>query len=995
MRTGLSPTSAAADDYSVEQSMDSCAVGPERDLDTDGYKSAMEQGQSNILVAVRVRPVLKKERLNNCREFVKVLDDKMLVIHDPHAEANADDPLRAGRRRDKKFAFDHVFGSHAQQRYVFEKTTLFLLDGVLNGYNATVFAYGATGSGKTHTMLGTVDQPGLMMLTLQELFRKIRATETDRRYKVTLTYLEVYNENLRDLLNPSSEYLDLREDPIKGSMKVAGLTEIEATCAEDVLDQLRIGNKYRTQEATAANEGSSRSHAVLQVVVEQRERTADVNAEIKIGKLSMIDLAGSERASITQNRGIRMVEGANINRSLLALGNCINALGDKSNKGSYVPYRDSKLTRLLKDSLGGNCRTVMVAAISPCNFEETLNTLKYAHRAKNIKTTVERNVLNVSYHVHQYMQIISELRTEVSELKQKLITSGSGEDNMSEETLRERKVIDQLRQQIAQNFEDRMQIRRSLMELEEQNVKNVMEINKIQVEVSQLDRELQSLNQAPPSPVPTATSPNISQFDADAGQSAKDRSKTPHRLAQSRREIRTIVANIEKNKRLKVELISRLKKLEEEAKASHSLLSSVVKTSDMRDLLEMNYRARLLELQNVEFEEAAVINGQMMQARAVELKQRGVQLKRKDAIISKLMDLLKSNNIEVPSEVSTLYVNDLQADSAESTANLPRLPERDLDSVGVSMIPYQHLLYPSSLALLQNIGLSSAAGRSNSPVMLSPPDSRKKRRSPLSTLSSHVDYADPDTSTMPSILSFSNPSSSTSPIPVTGSLSSLPPIRKSTVSTDDAISRPSVSFQQDPLSGPRLGQPAGRSRPLVSGLQGALGAPQVLQAAGKPSALAKANAKFSSNGRPLPVRAPLKKSHSQVAFLKDVNSSFFSQPSSCVPSDGLGSPNSSAASDPGHIASEPPVQVVRVPVRVRKTAFSENHDSSQYTPAPPLQGQPLSSLGPPSSVVNANRVSGAALRAGGPVHGRLYRGAPSVPTGASRKPAAANAPLRS
>merc|ERR1719359_2206327 len=185
---------------------------------------------------------------------------------------------------------------------------------------------------------------------------------------------------------------------------------------------LHQANRHRTTESTGANEVSSRSHAVLQVAIEQRERTADLVSEIQVGKLSMIDLAGSERASQTNNRGIRMIEGANINRSLLALGNCITAL---SSAVGFVPYRDSKMTRLLKDSLGGNCRTVMIANVSPChlNFEDTHNTLKYANRAKNIKTKVARNIVSVNYHLSKYSEIIKELRGEVADLKTKLATA--------------------------------------------------------------------------------------------------------------------------------------------------------------------------------------------------------------------------------------------------------------------------------------------------------------------------------------------------------------------------------------------------------------------------------------------------------------------------------------------------------------------------------------------------------------------------------------------
>jgi kinesin family protein 18/19 len=200
---------------------------------------------------------------------------------------------------------------------------------------------------------------------MEDLFVHSRnyATQFGVQYKVIVSFLEVYNENIRDLLSDVEEYLDLREDPIKGPV-VASITEIETCSGQEIMQLLHQGNSKRSQAATAANEVSSRSHAVLQVLVECRDRAPGVVANIKVGKLSLVDLAGSERAANTKNIGQRLMEGANINRSLLALGNCINALGEKGNKGNFVPYRDSKLTRLLKDSLGGNCRTVMIANIS-------------------------------------------------------------------------------------------------------------------------------------------------------------------------------------------------------------------------------------------------------------------------------------------------------------------------------------------------------------------------------------------------------------------------------------------------------------------------------------------------------------------------------------------------------------------------------------------------------------------------------------------------------
>ena len=190
----------------------------------------------------------------------------------------------------------------------------------------------------------------------------------DFDYTVLITYVEIYNEMIRDLLVPTSGYLELRDDSDKG-IQIAGITEFKAESTEQVMNLLLIGNKRRTTESTNANQTSSRSHAVFQINVQKTHRTKNINVETSAGKLSLIDLAGSERGTVTENRGIRLMEGAKINRSLLALPNCINALGDKNKKGFFVPYRDSKLTRLLKDSLGGNCKTVMIANISPAHSQ--------------------------------------------------------------------------------------------------------------------------------------------------------------------------------------------------------------------------------------------------------------------------------------------------------------------------------------------------------------------------------------------------------------------------------------------------------------------------------------------------------------------------------------------------------------------------------------------------------------------------------------------------
>ena len=283
----------------------------------------------------------------------------------------------------------------------------------------------ATGCGKTHTISGTEGDPGIIYLTMADLFQRIEDRKDEWNVEVMVTFLEIYNEEIRDLLaEPGTSLprggLQIREDK---SVKVVGLAELRPNSAEEVKEIVLLGNTRRTQSPTHANETSSRSHAVLQVHVTQAPRTASVTEQRTMATLSIIDLAGSERAAATSNMGQRMVEGANINKSLLALGNCINALCENGGATRHVPYRNSKLTRLLKFSLGGNCKTVMIVCVAPTSnhFDDTHNTLLYAERATKIKTkVVTRNVVNVDRHVGRYVEAINRLNIEVAELKAKL-----------------------------------------------------------------------------------------------------------------------------------------------------------------------------------------------------------------------------------------------------------------------------------------------------------------------------------------------------------------------------------------------------------------------------------------------------------------------------------------------------------------------------------------------------------------------------------------------
>jgi kinesin family protein 18/19 len=283
-----------------------------------------------------------------------------------------------------------------------------------------------TGAGKTHTMLGdiyntTTGEVGICSLAIDALFKELEEKK-DTKFQIKVSYLEIYNEQVKDLLNETQQIqnigLKIVEDYNKGVM-VPELTEYTVNNSEELLKLVLRGNKKRTMAATSANQFSSRSHAILQILVE----SFNPSGLITTAKLSLVDLAGSERASTAESKGMRMLEGSKINKSLLALGNCINMLSEKQRNGSsFIPYRDSKLTRLLKDSLGGNAKTVMIDCVSPAAncYEESINTLKYAERAKIVKNKLIPNIKEINHNEMKYKEVIESLKDEISSLKRQL-----------------------------------------------------------------------------------------------------------------------------------------------------------------------------------------------------------------------------------------------------------------------------------------------------------------------------------------------------------------------------------------------------------------------------------------------------------------------------------------------------------------------------------------------------------------------------------------------
>ncbi|NWR37675.1 KI13B protein, partial [Tachuris rubrigastra] len=354
------------------------------------------------------------------------VDANKVILHPVNTNLSKGD---ASRSHPKVFAYDHCFWSmdesvkekYAGQDVVFKCLGENILQNAFEGYNACIFAYGQTGSGKSYTMMGTADQPGLIPKLCSGLFERAQKEENEEQsFKVEVSYMEIYNEKVRDLLDPkgSRQSLKVREHSVYGPY-VDGLSKLAVASYKDIESLMSEGNKSRTVAATNMNEESSRSHAVFKIILTHTlyDVQSGTSGE-KVGKLSLVDLAGSERATKTGAAGDRLKEGSNINKSLTTLGLVISALADQAagkNKNKFVPYRDSVLTWLLKDSLGGNSKTAMVATVSPAadNYDETLSTLRYADRAKNI---VNHAVVNEDPNA----RIIRELREEVEKLREQL-----------------------------------------------------------------------------------------------------------------------------------------------------------------------------------------------------------------------------------------------------------------------------------------------------------------------------------------------------------------------------------------------------------------------------------------------------------------------------------------------------------------------------------------------------------------------------------------------
>nr|XP_033814588.1 kinesin-like protein KIF1A isoform X3 [Geotrypetes seraphini] len=387
---------------------------------------------ASVKVAVRVRPFNSREIGRESKCIIQMSGNTTTII-------NPKQP----KETPKSFNFDYSYWSHttpqdinyASQKQVYQDIGEEMLQHAFEGYNVCIFAYGQTGAGKSYTMMGKQekDQQGIIPQLCEDLFSRISDTTNDNMsYSVEVSYMEIYCERVRDLLNPKNKgNLRVREHPLLGPY-VEDLSKLAVTSYNDIQDLMDSGNKARTVAATNMNETSSRSHAVFNIIFTQKRHDAETdNTTEKVSKISLVDLAGSERADSTGAKGTRLKEGANINKSLTTLGKVISALAEmdsgpnknkKKKKNDFIPYRDSVLTWLLRENLGGNSRTAMVAALSPAdiNYDETLSTLRYADRAKQIRC-------NAVINEDPNNRLIRELKDEVARLRDLLYAQGLGD----------------------------------------------------------------------------------------------------------------------------------------------------------------------------------------------------------------------------------------------------------------------------------------------------------------------------------------------------------------------------------------------------------------------------------------------------------------------------------------------------------------------------------------------------------------------------------------
>ncbi|XP_063659371.1 kinesin-like protein KIF3B isoform X2 [Pan troglodytes] len=478
------------------------------------------KSSESVRVVVRCRPMNGKEK---AASYDKVVDVDVKL-----GQVSVKNPKGTAHEMPKTFTFDAVYDWNAKQFELYDETFRPLVDSVLQGFNGTIFAYGQTGTGKTYTMEGIRGDPekrGVIPNSFDHIFTHISRSQ-NQQYLVRASYLEIYQEEIRDLLSKDqTKRLELKERPDTG-VYVKDLSSFVTKSVKEIEHVMNVGNQNRSVGATNMNEHSSRSHAIFVITIECSEVGLDGENHIRVGKLNLVDLAGSERQAKTGAQGERLKEATKINLSLSALGNVISALVD--GKSTHIPYRDSKLTRLLQDSLGGNAKTVMVANVGPAsyNVEETLTTLRYANRAKNIKNKPRVNEDPKDALLREFQEEIARLKAQLEKrsieekmrllkekekkmedlrrekdaaemlgakikaMESKLLVGGK---NIVDHTNEQQKILEQKRQEIAEQKRREREIQQQMESRDEETLELKETYSSLQQEVDIKTKKLKKL----------------------------------------------------------------------------------------------------------------------------------------------------------------------------------------------------------------------------------------------------------------------------------------------------------------------------------------------------------------------------------------------------------------------------------------------------------------------------------------------------------------------
>lgn len=566
------------------------------------YTVAMsnKKGGESVKVVVRCRPMNQKEIAQGHQRIIEMNVKKGTIeINNPAKKEEVP----------RMFTYDSVYDWNSKQIDLYDETFRQLVDSVLEGYNGTIFAYGQTGTGKTFTMEGVRSDPvlrGVIPNSFEHIFTHIARTQ-NQQYLVRASYLEIYQEDIRDLLSKDqSRRLELKERPDTG-VYVKDLQSFVCKSVKEIEHVMNVGNQNRAVGATNMNEHSSRSHAIFIVTIECSEPGADGENHIRVGKLNMVDLAGSERQTKTGATGERLKEATKINLSLSALGNVISALVD--GKSTHVPYRDSKLTRLLQDSLGGNARTVMVANIGPAsyNFEETITTLRYANRAKNIKNKPKINEDPKDALLREFQEEILRLKREL----EKRGGGGGGSKKVRRRRLKENGETEEIEEEGVeggeQNGEDKIKLEQARLEedkkaLQENHSMMAEEKEKLMGEIQKKAQQLKKQQEAQ-----TGLKSKIKMMESKllvGGKSIVDKTTEQERALEEQR------IQIAEQQRREREIQQKLDEKEENAveiKGNYSTLQQEVdsKTKKLKKLFAklQTTRSEIADLQDAHIRE--------------------------------------------------------------------------------------------------------------------------------------------------------------------------------------------------------------------------------------------------------------------------------------------------------------------------------------------------------------------------------------------------------